>query len=230
MAVDPDDIDQNLKDYEKQVRAYVKYNHTVSDDGSTITNPVGLSEEEVAEKLQGRRQQMESDPLRAQRLLSKDFERRAPEMQRQAIEGVAGQERRRLAGELTGIKQGASSRGLLYSGMRQGAEAKARAGSDVNLAEQRQGINQAFNQQRQALKEAPIKSGLNMAQMQSGVADQVMSQALSNMQQRQQSMAGLGSALGAIGGAYFGSSSPKTFESKAPLVAGYSKYGQSREA
>jgi hypothetical protein len=225
MAIDPDDIDQNLKDYEKQVRAYRSYAPSFSSDlGTTGGEEIALTEAEVAEKLKGRRQQMESDPLRAQRLLLKDFEGRAPEMQRQAIEGVAGQERRRLAGELTGIKSGASSRGLLYSGMRQGAEAKARAGSDVNMAEQRQGINQAFNQQRQALKEAPIKSGLNMAQMQSGVADQVMSQALSNMQQRQQSMSGLGSALGAIGGAYFGSKSPASGGDK-----NFTKYGQNRE-
>ena len=203
---DPDDINKLMSDYEKQVRSYVKGQKNKYDaEGNVIGQEnEGLNEQEVAEKLAGRKTQIESDPLRAQRMLLKDFESKAPQMQSQAIEGAASGERRRLAGELSGIKSGASSRGLLYSGMRQGQEAKSRAMSDVNQAESRANINNAFNQQRQQLKADPIKTGLNVAQMQSGIADQAMTQAINNMQCRQQALGGLGSAIGQGVGTYFG--------------------------
>lgn len=141
-------------------------------------------------------------PLRAQQQMSKDFDAQSGAMKDNAFQGVAGAERRRLAGDISGIRAGASSRGLLHSGMRQGAEAGARANSDISLANSRMGINNAVNEQSQKLKEAPIAGGLNVAGIENNIANQAMSQAISNMQNRQSSMSGLGSALGSAAGTY----------------------------
>jgi len=136
----------------------------------------------------------------AQEQTADAFAKSAPGLKESTFQGVAGQERRRLAGELSGIRGGASSRGLLYSGLRQGQEAGARANSESGLAAQRQGINQTIDEQAQRLKEAPIKTGLNLAQVESDISNQAMSRAIENMQSRQAAMAGLGSALGQAAG------------------------------
>ena len=134
--------------------------------------------------------------LASQQKAASDFEAAAPGLKDSTFQGVAGQERRRLAGELSGIRGNASSRGLLYSGLRQGSEAKARGESESNLAGQKQGINSAIDEQSQKLKEAPLRSGLSLAEMQNNISNQAMSNALANMQTRQAGYSQMGSAIG----------------------------------
>lgn len=140
----------------------------------------------------------------AQEQQAKDFEAAAPGLKENAFQGVAGQERRRLAGEMSGIRSGANSRGLLFSGMRQGQEAGAQGTSEVNLAGARQGINNTVNDQIQKYKEAPINTGLHQADVQNNISNQAMSMAISNMQANNSAMSGLGSAIGQGVGTYLG--------------------------
>jgi len=98
--------------------------------------------------------------------------------------------------------------------MRQGAEAGARAGSEVRTAQSKADINQALQNQRDTMRQAPIKTGLNIAQAENSVANQAMTQAIANMRERNAGMSAVGSAFGQGIGAYFGSrsNSPDSFQ------------------
>lgn len=64
--------------------------------------------------------------------------------------------RRELAGNLAGIKQSANSRGLLYSGLREGAEADTRGGYAAALAQRRSQLNQEMDDQATDMEQTAL--------------------------------------------------------------------------
>lgn len=105
-----------------------------------------------------------------------------------------------LAQSLAGIRSGASSRGLLYSGLRQGAEAGATSNALNSIAANRAGYNrqaedEAFSGEQQSLQnlESLRQAQMNDSQFQ-------YDQALSNYQAQQEAGSGLFGLMGSMGG------------------------------
>lgn len=136
---------------------------------------------------------------------AKEFEKNIPRMGEDIYGQVAKTERKNLAKQMSGVKSDASRRGILYSGIRQGSELEAQASSGSRLATARSGINRDLNNALQEMNDMAMRSGLNIQQQQQGIEDQIMGQALANMQNSLSAGSALGGAVGTIGGAYLGS-------------------------
>lgn len=163
-------------------------------------NPQGENVFSEAEKDYQNRQ---ADKLRQTQIdTASKLEKDAPEIANRAFGAAAIGERRNLAGQMADIQRGASRRGLLYSGMKQGAEAGAQAGSAARLAQARIGINRDVGQMVQDAKSKVIQGGLDMQSSQQAMEDAVYSKALSNYQSRVAGAGAIGGGLGMVGGAF----------------------------
>lgn len=84
---------------------------------------------------------------------------------RQLAETSAGEALRGdLARRLAGVRRNAQSRGLLYSGLRQGAEAGEAARTAGQLAQSRAGINEQLQGGLEDRKRAAMQAGIQQAQ------------------------------------------------------------------
>ena len=152
------------------------------------------------------------------RLVQQQDQRRQQAQQKQATEMSALQNqkgnlinqygdsaRRGLAHDLAGVRSSANSRGLLYSGLRQGAEQNMRGQAAGQMANYRAQVNNATadkidgysNQQAQR---GVAKYGMDNAQNISTYQD-----ALGQRGQRQKQAGQIGGALGMAGGMLAGS-------------------------
>jgi DNA repair exonuclease SbcCD ATPase subunit len=129
------------------------------------------------------------------------LEKDAPEIAGRAFSSAALGERRKLAEEMSGIKRGAQRRGLLYSGMKQGAEAGAQAGSAARLAQARVDINRNVGSMVQDAKNKVIQGGLDLQAGQQAMEDAIYSQALANYQSKVGAGSAIGGGLGMVAGA-----------------------------
>ena len=117
---------------------------------------------------------------------------------------VAGAERRRLSQEQIDTNAGFNRRGLLYSGLRQNENLQNRAASQGRLASARQDINSQVAQRQAELDRNAISGGLNQAQTQAQIQDQVYAGAMANLMGRNQAVQSLFGAGGLAAGAYLG--------------------------
>lgn len=78
---------------------------------------------------------------------AREYREGLPQLQEKMYNPQADVMRRDLAGQIEGVQQGASSRGLLYSGLRQAGESSAAQGTAANMAAARQNINQQTQSQ-----------------------------------------------------------------------------------
>lgn len=152
---------------------------------------------------------------------AKEFEANAPKMGEDIYNRVAGNERKNLAKQMSGVRNNYSSRGLLYSGLRQGDELATQEQSGSRLASARAGINKDLNDQVQNMNDMAIKSGLDIQQQSQGIQDQVFNQALMNMQNSMSSNAALGGAVGQAAGSYLGSKSGQGLLRSTPATSQY---------
>lgn len=124
---------------------------------------------------------------------------------RKEQEGMAEEQARSgLATKIAGNKAGFAGRGLLYSGLKQGADVDAATDSASNLAQQKVGIGQALESQAQDLENQAMGAGMSVAGMQSQALTQKMAFEQAKQQQRGAVLGGLFSAAGQIGGGYLG--------------------------
>lgn len=131
-----------------------------------------------------------------------EFKKNLPGMKDQAFGQAASAEKRRLAQELTATNQGYSNRGLLYSGMNSGAQAKARAESGTNLASSKAEINSMYDDEANRMRQQAVSTGLGIQQSKQATQDSIYKQALENMAQRRGNLAAIGGAAGGmVGGA-----------------------------
>lgn len=121
------------------------------------------------------------------------------------INQFGDQSRRQLAQDLAGARSAASSRGLLYSGLRRGAEQGLRGQAAGQMAQYRQNVNQSS---------ADKLAGYQQQQAQRGVADYGLEaqrnlgayqNALQDRAQKRAQGAQIGAGLGSLGGALLGS-------------------------
>lgn len=110
------------------------------------------------------------------------------------------QSRRNLAQSMSGIDQAANQRGLLYSGLRAGSQAGARAQEAQNLSQQKANIYDQTNQQAEQLDTGAINAGYQQQTAQQKASDDAYQAALAKMQSGQGVTNALLNAGGAVAG------------------------------
>lgn len=114
-------------------------------------------------------------------------------------QGVQSQEnaRQTLANRLANIRAGSNSRGLLYSGLRQGAESQAGTDTAGQVAQERAQINNSVEDQANQLDSTALNSAFQTQGLQQQLNDSAYQDAL---QRRKQGISLLGTVGGALGG------------------------------
>jgi hypothetical protein len=126
------------------------------------------------------------------------FRSRMPAMAEEAQTANLGAARRQLAGGLADVRSGYNQRGLLYSGLRQGAEADVVGESAARLAAARRELNQGLEDQAFSLDANAADAGLRAQGMESESMDSALERALARAGEKRKAIAGLGEAGGSL--------------------------------
>lgn len=128
---------------------------------------------------------------------AQDFRKNLGSYQEDQARQAAGQARQDLAAKMSQIKTGMNQRGLLYSGLSEGAKEGAAAQSGANLAAQRANINTQSLDAANKMEGGAIQSGLALQKAKDEANAYNYNQA---MAQNKQKNAVLGAVMGAGGG------------------------------
>lgn len=141
-----------------------------------------------------------SQVILAQKNQANQFRQNIPGMAQGMYTQYSDQAKQGLAGQLQGIKQNASSRGLLYSGLQAGQQAGAQGAAASNAAAMKTNINTQLQNQADKMDAAAVQGGLGMLgnnmQMQQSAYDAALQQAKGGMA----GMGAFGQGLGAMTG------------------------------
>lgn len=142
---------------------------------------------------------------------ARNYNANLPGIQGGLEDQAADSGRRALAGNLTDVRRGASSRGLLYSGLRQGGEAGAYGNYLSGLSQARAGINEQTQGNASDMLEQAKNQGLNAQAARQSLNDAIYNrrqqgyqQAQGMNEQRTKSLSGLMGGLASVGGAAAG--------------------------
>ncbi len=121
-------------------------------------------------------------------------------------QGVQAQENSRqgLSSKIADIRSGSNKRGLLYSGLRQGAEAQAGTDAAGELAQQRAQINTQVEDQANQLDSQALGSAFATQKAQQDLNDSAYQDALQRKKQGMGIMSMVGSGIGAMAGSKAG--------------------------
>lgn len=147
-----------------------------------------------------RRQQLISDQEKA----IADFEKNRAQRESEAIRQTTTATKQALQDRLRGERSSFASRGLLYSGLREEGEARARGEAAANVAKQKESINRSFMSAKNRLDELYNKMRFGAAEQAVIDADTAYETALSEAQGNMGAIGALGSALGAGVGGFLG--------------------------
>lgn len=158
----------------------------------------------MAPDVLGQQRQAYIDQLKSQQSQSEqmasDFQKQMPGMQQEATSAIGDSQRKQAANQITGIRQNASTRGLLYSGKRQTAEAYAGTIAQQNIASQAAQIADQLQSQNQQLQTNAAQAGLDTQAAQAGIYRQNYNAQLQDALSKRQSFNSmLGGLLGAGG-------------------------------
>ena len=158
--------------------------------------PQGMSAAEIDPEVRSiQQQQMER---------AKQFRAGLDNMRQEQYGAAEEQSRQGLASQIAQNKAGFSARGLLFSGLRQGADVDAQTESATNLAKTKTDINQGLEAQAQDLENQAMGSASSLAAMNSQNLMMKQQLDLAKQSQRNQVLGSLLGAGGMIGGGYFG--------------------------
>lgn len=131
-----------------------------------------------------------------------DFRASMPQKQQQYGKMAEDQSRQALAQQMHQIGQSANQRGLLYSGIKTGAESGAAAQNSGELANKKSQINQELEGQAQELENRAITGAMNAEKSQQETYNQAYQSALGRKSLGGKVMGnvagGIGSALGLL--------------------------------
>lgn len=144
------------------------------------------------------------DPVARAAEQARQFRAESAGMAQQQGQQAEDKSRRGLAEQISGIKQGASQRGLLYSGLRSGAESNAASGAQSDLAAQRAQINQNLEDTAQGMEQGALQSGMQRYGNQLQESSDTYQQALQRMKDQQSQQSGILGAAGSVGGMLLG--------------------------
>jgi hypothetical protein len=108
--------------------------------------------------------------------------------------------KQKLGQDMNAIRSGASSRGLLYSGLREGREAQAQGAMVSNLARQRTDINRDAENEARGMEMGAINSGMSLQQANQARQDAIYNAALDKYMNRKSPGQAIGGILGSVGG------------------------------
>ena len=132
-----------------------------------------------------------------QKAKQEELNQQKAQMMAQYGEGSRGA----LAKQISGIRSGMSSRGLLYSGLRQGAEQEAQGQSAAQSADYQARLNQSQADKMGEFQQEAANQGLQQYQDDTTQAFSDYSNAIAKRKQRSGLMGQLGSGIGALAGA-----------------------------
>lgn len=111
---------------------------------------------------------------------------------------------RELQGQTSGINRNMNQRGLLYSGLNQGAQAGAGSAYASALAKRRSQINEQSDSIADQMDQRSIDAGFQEQQLRAAAAKAAYEQQVQNKQNEDKSRGSLFGALGSLGGSLFG--------------------------
>lgn len=134
--------------------------------------------------------------LNQQQTAAKQFRSGLPAYEQQQYLGAENNARRNLANKMSGITGNYASRGLLYSGLKQGAQSQAGSDTASQLAQQRMGINTGALDMANQMENQAIQSGMQTQAMKQQLKDDEYNRNLQYQQASQQGAGGLTRNLG----------------------------------
>lgn len=167
----------------------------------TYTGDQDESNDRARAAIEARRKELQNATAANQMATqASSYRSKLPEQQEKLYSSVAGQARRSLAEQLGGVRSGYNRRGLLYSGLRQGAEADLRGQTAAGLAQARQSINDQTEKQARTMEENVGRAATGSQLESLAQEDMIMQQAMQNVMSRLQMWSGIGQAAGTLGG------------------------------
>ena len=173
-------------------------------------------EQEAIAKAQGTQDALAQKRLEYQRKLSKeasDFRDKLPGYKNEAFNIQEDSAKLGLAKDLSDVRKDANSRGLLYSGIRQGAEADTLANFYADQSSERAKINQGAEDIARGMEEKALGVGLLGQQEQQALNDRAYDMALQQRAARGSGVSKLMGVGGGLLGGMAGKKGPSTGES-----------------
>lgn len=136
---------------------------------------------------------------------AQDFRTNLDSEKNATFRNVESASRDQLSGDISQINKNYNKRGLLYSGMREGAEAGAQANRAAGLAEAKTGINRSLEEQANEMEKQALMGGMDYWQGAKAIQDSAFNEAMQKMASRRAALGGLGSIAGSLIGAKIGS-------------------------
>ncbi len=141
----------------------------------------------------------------AQTKQAKDYRANLGNYQSEAYRGIQGDVRRDLAQKMVGMNRDYNNKGLLYSGLRQGAQGQAAANAAGSLSQARSEINRESENRAKMLEENALRGELGLQQQGVDIQDRIYEEALRRTKERNDAIGGGLSAAGYAAGTYAGS-------------------------
>lgn len=161
----------------------------------------GPSETPAEAEARKRKEQL----IKQQQEAIESFDRDRGTLQSRAQRGYDSATRQALENRMRATKSDLSSRGLLYSGIKDAAEADLRGAAAGEFAQTRQGLNQAFSRVRENMQRILDQMKFNQKEEAIIAADNVYDMALRSAEEGFQSQGAMWGAVGTGVGAYLGS-------------------------
>lgn len=188
----------SLKKIVKAAAPFVAFGPTIA--GSALAIKELTKQDKVSEESALAAGEQAARGVQRQSQLAQDFREQLPHHKNSAMGLATDDSRRDLAKNIADVRSNASRRGLLYSGLRAGAENNAVSQYGSDLARKRAEINSAYDQQADQMDDAAILAGFNNLAITRGAADSEYQAALAQRQGRDAALSGMFSGIGQMGG------------------------------
>ena len=135
-----------------------------------------------------------------QRKQADEYKKQAPELQTKRFNVAGDGLRKELAGNIQGVRQGANKRGLLYSGLRQGAEGQLNSGLSGDLMGAQGAISKDIAEETKRMDFDALQGELQAAQVDQQLKNDLYKRQL---QARESYIGRMSPLTGAIRGSLF---------------------------
>ena len=147
---------------------------------------------------------LEADPTYIANKQAKEFESASPGMKRSLYEGAQKKSQYNLADRLEQTRSGANRRGLLYGGMRAGAEQGERASAGAGLASAKGAINTSVQNQIDQMRKGAISGGLQAYGNAMSAAQEDYQNAMNKYKNKNAMIGQIAGGVGAVVGGIYG--------------------------
>lgn len=159
-------------------------------------DPLAEKKQAYLDALEGQRKKMVD--------ISDKFRKEAPAIQEKGIGAIGDEERKSAKAGIQDIRKNASSRGLLYSGLRQGAEAGKISESQGRIASRAADLSDQIEQQKDFLDQQAVDAGLNKQGAELGIGQRDFANNLKAAQERTSGIKKIAGMIGKTGGMAMG--------------------------